>query len=44
MYINKANTIVIKIGSSNIVDGKGKLKEKWLNSLAKDFKTLVKKV
>ena len=43
MHIDKANTIVIKIGSSNIVDGKGKLKEKWLNSLAKDLKTLVKK-
>ena len=43
MYIDKANTIVIKIGSSNIVDGKGKLKEKWLNSLAKDLKKLVKK-
>ena len=41
MYIEKANTIVIKIGSSNIVDGKGKLKEKWLFSLAKDLKNLV---
>ena len=43
MHINKASTIVIKIGSSNIVDRKGKLKEKWLNSLAKDLKALVKK-
>ena len=33
MYIEKAKTIVVKIGSSNIVDGKGKLKEKWLSRL-----------
>ena len=43
MYINKASTIVIKIGSSNIVDGRGNLKEKWLNSLVKDLKTFVNK-
>ncbi len=43
MYIEKSNTIVLKIGSSNIVDKKGKLKERWLNSLAKDLKVLVKK-
>ena len=43
MYLNKANTIVIKIGSSNIVDRKGRLKEKWLNSLVKDLKNLVKR-
>ena len=43
MYIEKAKTIVFKIGSSNIVDGRGKLKEKWLASLAKDLKILVKK-
>ena len=43
MYLKNSKTIVIKIGSSNIVDGKGKLKEKWLNSLTKDLKVLVKK-
>ena len=43
MYIEKAKTIVFKIGSSNIVDRRGKLKEKWLASLAKDLKILVKK-
>ena len=43
MYIEKAKTIVFKIGSSNIVDGRGKLKEKWLASLAKDLKILLKK-
>ena len=36
MYINKAKTIVLKIGSSNLVDSRGKLKEKWLNSFVKD--------
>ena len=41
MYIEKAKTIVIKIGSSNIVGGKGKLKEKWLSSLTKDLKKFV---
>ena len=43
MYIEKAKTIVFKIGSSNIVDRRGKLKEKWLASLAKDLKILLKK-
>tara|TARA_Y100001970_G_scaffold134089_1_gene165147 strand:+ start:4305 stop:5399 length:1095 start_codon:yes stop_codon:yes gene_type:complete len=43
MYIDKAKTLVFKIGSSNIVDGKGKLKEKWLTSFAKDLRNLVKK-
>ena len=43
MYIEKAKTIVIKIGSSNIVDNRGKLREKWLNSLVKDLKELANK-
>ena len=43
MYIENAKTIVIKIGSSNIVDNRGKLKEKWLNSLVKDLKELANK-
>ena len=42
MYIKKSKTIVLKIGSSNIVDRKGKLKESWLRSLVKDLKILVK--
>ncbi len=40
MYINKAKKIVLKIGSSNLVDSKGKLKEKWLKSLAVDIEKL----
>ena len=43
MYINKAKIIVLKIGSSNLVDGKGKLKERWLGSLVRDIKKLKKK-
>tara|TARA_B100000945_G_C20367354_1_gene590318 strand:+ start:85 stop:1179 length:1095 start_codon:yes stop_codon:yes gene_type:complete len=43
MYINKAKIIVVKIGSSNLVDGKGKLKEKWLKSFVKDIKNFKKK-
>ena len=42
MYINKANKIVIKLGSSTIVDKKGSFKKKWLNSLIRDIKKLKK--
>ena len=37
MYIDKAKIIVIKIGSSNLVDRNGKLKEKWLKSFVQDI-------
>ena len=43
MYINKAKIIVIKIGSSNLVDKKGKLREKWLKSFVSDIKKIKKK-
>ena len=42
MYIDRAKIIVIKIGSSNLVDNKGRLKEKWLKSLAQDIENLRK--
>ena len=42
MYIGKAKKIVIKLGSSTIVDKKGNFKKKWLNSLIKDIKKLKK--
>ncbi len=42
MYINKSKIIVIKIGSSNLVDSRGKLKEKWLKSFVKDIKKFKK--
>ena len=40
MHIKKAKKIVLKIGSSNLVDNKGKLKEKWLKSLVEDIEKL----
>ena len=41
MYINKFKKIVIKIGSSSIIDEKtGKVKIKWLNSLCKEIELL----
>tara|TARA_B100000945_G_scaffold296459_1_gene274741 strand:+ start:3183 stop:4280 length:1098 start_codon:yes stop_codon:yes gene_type:complete len=43
MYLNKAKIIVLKIGSSNIVNKNGKIREKWLRSLVKDVKKLVQK-
>ena len=42
MQINKAKKIVIKLGSSTIVDNKGKFKRKWLSSLIQDIKKLRK--
>ena len=40
MYINKAKKIVIKLGSSTVVDKKGNFKRKWLDSLISDIKKL----
>tara|TARA_B100001250_G_scaffold313848_2_gene275964 strand:+ start:549 stop:1643 length:1095 start_codon:yes stop_codon:yes gene_type:complete len=42
MLIDNSKKIVIKLGSSTIVDGKGKFKKKWANSLIKDIKKLKK--
>ena len=41
MYINKSKKIVIKIGSSILIDGKGKPKKLWLKELVKDIKLLI---
>ena len=43
MYIHKFKKIVIKIGSSILVDQKGKPKKMWLKEFAKDIKNLIKK-
>ena len=43
MYINKSKKIVIKIGSSILIDKKGKLKKNWLKSFVKDIESLKKK-
>ena len=42
MYFDKLNTIVIKIGSSLIIDEKKKIRSKWLDSFIKDIKDLKK--
>tara|TARA_X000001036_G_scaffold170460_1_gene161268 strand:+ start:811 stop:1896 length:1086 start_codon:yes stop_codon:yes gene_type:complete len=38
MLINSSKIIVIKLGSSTVVDSKGKFKKKWVTSLIKDIK------
>ena len=43
MYINKFKKIVIKIGSSILVDEEGKPKKKWLQEFGKDIKDLINK-
>jgi len=42
MYINKSKRIVIKIGSSILVNKKGKPKKLWLREFIKDIKLLLK--
>ena len=42
MLIQKSKTIVIKLGSSTIVDSRGNFKKKWLLSLIKDIKKIKK--
>jgi len=43
MYIEKSKKIVIKIGSSILIDEKGKPKKIWLKNFAKEIKSLIKK-
>ena len=38
MLIKNSNKIVIKLGSSTVVDNKGKFKKRWVTSLIKDIK------
>ena len=42
MQVNKFKKIVIKIGSSTVIDKKGKFKSAWVQSLIKDIKSLKK--
>ena len=42
MLFNSSKKIVIKLGSSTVVDSKGKFKSKWVDTLIKDIKTLKK--
>ena len=43
MFIDKFKKIVIKIGSSILVDEKGKVKKTWLREFVKDINFLIKK-
>ena len=43
MYIDKFKKIVIKVGSSILIDEKGKPKKKWLREFTKDIKNLLKR-
>ena len=43
MYINKFKKIVIKIGSSILVDERGNPKKIWLQEIANDIKSLITK-
>jgi glutamate 5-kinase len=43
MLVENSKKIVLKLGSSTVVDGKGKFKKKWVTSLIKDIKTYGKK-
>ena len=38
MLIDNSKKIVIKLGSSTVIDRKGKFKKKWVISLIKDIK------
>ena len=43
MHIDRFKKIVIKIGSSILIDKKGKPKKVWLKEFSKDIKNLIKK-
>ena len=40
--LENSKKIVIKLGSSTIVDSKGRFKNEWIKSLIKDIKTYKK--
>ncbi len=42
MLINNSKKIVIKLGSSTVIDKKGKFKKNWVNSLIQDIKKFKK--
>ena len=43
MYLKNSKIIIIKIGSSLLVDDNKKIRKKWLSSFAKDIKKLKSK-
>ncbi len=42
MYLNNSKQIVIKIGSSLLIDDKKNIRKKWLLDFAKDIRELIK--
>ena len=38
MLIENSKKIVLKLGSSTVIDNKGAFKKKWVSSLIKDIK------
>ena len=40
MYLKDSKTVVVKIGSSLLIDKDKKIRRKWLNEFAKDIKNL----
>ena len=38
MLVDNSKKIVIKLGSSTVIDNKGKFKKKWVTSLIKDIR------
>ena len=38
MLVNNSKKIVIKLGSTTVIDKKGRFKKSWVNSLIKDIK------
>ena len=43
MLIDNSKKIVIKLGSTTVIDKKGNFKKDWVNSLIKDIKKYKKK-
>jgi len=42
MYLENSNIIVIKIGSSLLIDNNKRIRKKWLSEFAKDIRKLIK--
>ena len=42
MYLKNFKTIVVKIGSSLLIDDKNIVRKKWLSEFTKDIKQLLK--
>ena len=42
MYLRESKTVVVKIGSSLLIDENKKIRDKWLINFAKDIQNLQK--